>query len=399
MVFSIRKIVDYTILFLTIAISGFPFFSSTTLLIPIFLILFTVFLLRKKRFDKVFFIAIFLLVFITILQSFIFNFFSMQTSTGVFLRIVNGYLLVKILKENFANYYVNIFYVLSLISLFIFIPIILVPGLGNSLVQASSIFQILNITGYDGNSLIFYTLHNLTLNRNSGPFWEAGAFGGYLVLAFILNYFLTFKRNKIKGIVILLTILSTLSSTAYFSVFFFLFIFYFKKIKNFFLKIVAIALLGSLSLFVTFNLPFLSEKVINQAQQAAVINNPYTDTNNSARFFSMLRDYKDLKGHEFFGRGSNPVTRYSFDHENQIRTVGITDIIVRMGVPYFLFMMFILHRSLRSFTSFYYFKEKLYYNSLFATILLTLMSQVYFNFPIYWSFLFLSCAYKKEHLG
>lgn len=396
MAFSIRKIVDYTLLFLTIAISGFPFFSSTILLIPIFLILFTVFLLRKKRFDKVFLIAIFLLAFITILQTFIFNFFSIQTSTGVFLRIVNGYLLVKILKENFANYYVNIFYVLSLISLFIFIPIILVPGLGNSLVQASSIFQILNIAGYDGNSLIVYTLHNLTLNRNSGPFWEAGAFGGYLVLAFILNYFLTFKRNKTKGMVILLTILSTLSSTAYFSVFFFLFIFYFKKIKNFFLKIVAIILLGSVSLFATFNLPFLSEKVINQVQQAAVINNPYADTNNSARFFSMLRDYKDLKGHEFFGRGSNPVTRYSFDHENQIRTVGITDIIVRMGVPYFLFMMFILHRSLRSFTYFYYFKEKLYYNGLFATILLTLMSQVYFNFPIYWSFLFLSCAYKKK---
>ena len=399
MVFSNRKVVDYTLLFLTIAISGFPFFSSTILLIPIFLILFTVFIVRKKRFDTVFFLAIFLLVFITISQSFIFNFFSIQTSTGVLLRIVNGYLLVKILKENFANYYVNIFYVLSLISLFIFIPIILAPGLGNNLVQASSIFQILNISGYDGNSLIVYTLHNLTLNRNSGPFWEPGAFGGYLVIAFILNYFLTLKRYKIKGTIILLTILSTLSSTAYFSVFLFLFIFYLKKIKNFFLKILAIAFMISISLFATLNLSFLSEKVINQAQTAAVINNPYRDTTNTARFLSILRDYEDLKGHEFFGRGSNPVTRYSFDHENQIRTVGITDILVRMGIPYFLFMMFILHRSLRSFTTFHHFKEKLYYNGMFLTILLTLMSQVYFNFPIYWSFLFLSCAYKKEHLA
>ena len=390
-----RKTIDHLLLLMTIAVSGFPFFSSTVLFIPLFIVLFTVFLLRKRKFDTVFVLAIIFLVFITAMQTVVFNFFSIQTSAGVFLRLINGYLIIKILRDNFANYYVNILFGLSLISLIFYIPIILLPGFDLFLIKIASFMDVLNIADSDADSLIIYTLHHLTLSRNTGPFWEAGAFGGYLVIAYIFNRFSKSKKKKTKEFLMLVTILTTFSSTAYFVIFFFIFAFYFRYIKNFFIKISFISLLTVMGYFVTFELPFLGNKVSTQVKDASQVNNPYLDSTNSQRFLSILRDYEDFKGHEFFGRGSNPITRYSYDPDNQIRTVGLTDILVRMGLPYFLFMIFLLHRSMKYFTSFYNFNGAIYYNSFLISIILTLMSQVYFNHPVFWSLLFLSCVYRK----
>ena len=390
-----RKTIDHLLLLMTIAVSGFPFFSSAVLFIPLFIVLFTVFLLRKRKFDTVFVLAIIFLVFITAMQTVVFNFFSIQTSAGVFLRLINGYLIIKILRDNFANYYVNILFGLSLISLIFYIPIILLPGFDLFLIKIASFMDVLNIADSDADSLIIYTLHHLTLSRNTGPFWEAGAFGGYLVIAYIFNRFSKSKKKKTKEFLILVTILTTFSSTAYFVIFFFIFAFYFRYIKNFFIKISFISLLTVMGYFVTFELPFLGNKVSTQVKDASQVNNPYLDSTNSQRFLSILRDYEDFKGHEFFGRGSNPITRYSYDPDNQIRTVGLTDILVRMGLPYFLFMIFLLHRSMKYFTSFYNFNGAIYYNSFLISIILTLMSQVYFNHPVFWSLLFLSCVYRK----
>lgn len=390
-----RKTIDHLLLLMTIAVSGFPFFSSAVLFIPLFIVLFTVFLLRKRKFDTVFVLAIIFLVFITAMQTVVFNFFSIQTSAGVFLRLINGYLIIKILRDNFANYYVNILFGLSLISLIFYIPIILLPGFDLFLIKIASFMDVLNIADSDADSLIIYTLHHLTLSRNTGPFWEAGAFGGYLVIAYIFNRFSKSKKKKTKEFLLLVTILTTFSSTAYFVIFFFIFAFYFRYIKNFFIKISFISLLTVMGYFVTFELPFLGNKVSTQVKDASQVNNPYLDSTNSQRFLSILRDYEDFKGHEFFGRGSNPITRYSYDPDNQIRTVGLTDILVRMGLPYFLFMIFLLHRSMKYFTSFYNFNGAIYYNSFLISIILTLMSQVYFNHPVFWSLLFLSCVYRK----
>lgn len=396
MSFNLRKAIDHSLLLMTIAISGFPFFSSTALFIPVFIILFTVFLLRKRKFDTVFALAIIFLAFVTAMQTIVFNFFSIQTSAGVFLRLINGYLIVKILRDNFANYYVNILFGLSLISLIFYIPIILLPGFDIFLLKIASFLNVLNIADSESDSLVIYTLHHLTLSRNTGPFWEAGAFGGYLVIAYIFNKFSkNSKKKKTKELLLLVTILTTFSSTAYFVIFFFIFAFYFRYIKNFFIKISFISLLAVMGYFVTFELPFLGNKVSNQIKIASEVNNPYLDSTNSQRFLSILRDYEDFKGYEVFGRGSNPITRYSYDPDNQIRTVGLTDILVRMGLPYFIFMVFLLHRSVRYFISFYNFNGAIYYNSFLISILLILMSQVYFNHPLFWSLLFLSCAYRK----
>ena len=397
MIFTTRRIFDYSLLIITIAVSGTPYFSTDLLNVPLFIILFIVFLLRKKNIDILFLWVVMFFIIVTALQTYMFNFFSLQSVLGAFLRVVNGYLIIKILGTGFARYYVNTFTTISILSLIFFILILLVPDFSNFLKGFVPYFQIFNFADSEADSILIYTIHHYTLLRNPGPFWEAGAFGGYLVLAYALNSIMSHKNDKLKKYVLLVTILSTFSTTAYLALFTFILIKNYTKTKNLFLRMFFVLFLSIFGYFAVFNISFLGEKIVHQMTKAAETDDVYKDSTNSQRFLNILRDYEDLKGYEISGRGSNPFTRYSFDPENQIRTVGLTDLIVRLGVPYLLFIMFLLHRSLNYFVKFYIHGILVanYNKALFITIILILMSQVYFNFPLFWSLIFLSCVYKK----
>ena len=115
-----RNFIDYSLLLLTITVSGIPYFSTSTLFIPLFALLFSVFLLRKKRLDWNFVILLTFLVVITIVQTYVFSFYSIQTIIGVFLRVIIAYLIVKILEEKFIPYFINILYWMAIVSLIIY---------------------------------------------------------------------------------------------------------------------------------------------------------------------------------------------------------------------------------------------------------------------------------------
>lgn len=60
-------------------------------------------------------------------------------------------------------------------------------------------------------------VYNYFFERNAGPFWEPGAFQGFLVIAifFLLNYKEAFKHKSIIMIVLLITLLTTQSTIGY----------------------------------------------------------------------------------------------------------------------------------------------------------------------------------------
>lgn len=392
---SKRNFIDYFLLFFTIAVSGIPFFSTSILYLPLFIILLLVFLIRKNKIDTKFLVILFFVGIITGLQTYIFDFFSFQTSLGVFLRIINGYLIIKLLKKKFISYYINILYFLAIISLIIYFPTLIIPSLGYLLSSLSPILNFLNFADYEHSTIVIYNLHHLASLRNSGPFWEPGAFAGYLMPAYMFN-FLTYEKDKKQiSFILLLAILTTLSTTAYLALFVFLFFAYYEKFKNIFIKIFAviIILIGAYYSFISFD--FLGEKI--EYQLSFIDQDPYLENTNTQRFLNILRDVEDFKGHEIVGRGSNPITRYSYELEDQIRTVGLTDILVRMGTPFFILMMYMLYHSICSIVRYYNENVKLYCIGVFLSVLILLMSEVYFNFPLYWSLLFLQLIYKKPN--
>ncbi len=389
------KTSGYLLLLATIAVSGVPFFTTSFLYMPLFAILLFVFLLRNKTFDISFLVIILLLTTITAIQSYVFNFFSLQTSVGVFLRVLTAYLLIKILNDRFIPYFIQILYVMAIISLPFYLLVSFSPAVVEILKAVSDSLQFLNLSQQNLPTVIVYNLYRAHEIRNTGPFWEPGAFAGYLILAFMFNEFIASQKKKRVRIVLLVTILTTFSTTGYLALTVFLVFYLFVKVKSPLTKLLIIILIPASSYFAYSNLDFLGKKIEAQIERATSGADPYKKDLNTQRFLNVLRDVIDFKGHETVGRGSNPKTRYSYNPDQQIRTVGLTDILVRMGLPFVLLMLAFLYYSLSQFLRVNNHYSIVTTLGLFSAILVTLMSEVYFNFPLYWCLLFLHFAYEE----
>ncbi len=390
------KISDYLLLLATIAVSGIPFFTTSILYMPLFAILLFVFLLRKESFDISFLLVILSLVTITAIQSYVFNFFSLQTSVGVFLRVLTAYLLVKILKDRFIPYFIQTLYVIAIISLPLYLLVSFSPAVVDALKTVSNSIQFFNISQQNLPTIIVYNLYRVHEIRNTGPFWEPGAFAGFLVLALMFNEFVQNQKRKKIRIVLFITILTTFSTTGYLALSGFLAFYFFAKVKSPLTKMIVILLIPASGYLAYSNLDFLGKKIEAQIERATSGADPYRTDLNTQRFLNVLRDVIDFKGHETVGRGSNPKTRYSYNPDQQIRTVGLTDILVRMGLPFALLMLVLLYYSIN-----YFLRVNMQYSvittlGVFFAILVTLTSEVYFNFPFYWCLLFLHFAYKES---
>lgn len=388
-----RRFVDYSILLLFIATSGFPYFSSPFFYILEFSILLYLFIFRRKKIELAAIVFFTILLIIFIAQTLIFNFFAPITVFGFFVRVLNAYLIIKILDIRFTEMYSKTLYYLSLISMIVYIPTALSPSMWPLFRSLIPLFNWINPLDTH-ESIMVYTLMHLESFRNSGPFWEPGAFAGYLTIAFIFSYISNPSLKSKQNIVLLLTILSTQSSTAFVALFIFLFFVNYVYIKNIFLKLLIILIIILSGYWAFFNLDFLGKKITSQlemAQRSSIETNE-----NTQRFLNVLRDIKDLEGHELVGRGVNPETRYSFGPKDQIRTVGISDIIVKFGIPFAILMLYMLIKSFDYYIRFHQHTQNRLLNAgVILTILVTLMSEVYFNFPMYWSLLFLIFAYKS----
>lgn len=386
-----RNLVDYSLLTLFVASSGFPYFSSPNVYIFEFFMLLSVFILRRKSFDPKVILFFTFLILIFAIQSMIFNFFAPLTVFGFFIRVLNAYLIVKILGINFTLMYSKLLYYLSLISFTIYIPSVVLPSIWPFLRSLVPLFQWIDPTETHEN-IIIYTTQHLESFRNSGPFWEPGAFAGYLIIALIFSYIKNPSFKSKQNIVLLISILTTQSTTAFFALFVFLFFILYVYIKNIIFKIIVAAIILASGYFAFYNLDFLGKKVTEQLTlaQAADIKKD----ENTQRFLNVVRDIQDYENNELFGRGINSETRYSFGPKDQIRTVGLTDVLVKFGTPFFILMLIMLYTSIKSFVTATNKQNNLTNIGIFLSILVTLASEVYFNYPMYWSLLFLTTVYK-----
>ncbi len=394
-----NKIVDNFLIFFIISSSGMPSIISLNTYIFLFLFSLYIFIIKKKQFDKVFVLSMFFLIFLFTIQTYIFSFVSIVTIVGLFIRIFIAYFILKIVGLNFIQIYIKQIYFIAIISFLFYIILNLsqAQGITSFLINHFTLYEF--HYGYLDSSIKYnimgiYTYIPELIYRNSGPFWEPGAFSGYLLIAFIFNFYLFDKYQKRRATILVLAILSTLSTTGFIALFTFLFFTYYKIVKNILLKIMALVIIISSGYYGFVNFDFLGAKIESQLSDIQGADVYGTDTN-SQRFLNILRDIQDIKGHELFGRGVNPYTRYSHDPENQIRTVGLTDIMVKFGIPFFLFMIYLLYRSICSYLKFQ--NQQGYFQciGILITILIILMSEVYFNFPMFWSLLFLQIVYKK----
>lgn len=398
---TINKVafIDYILIILIVFISGNITFTNDLFLIFTLILSMIVFNYRKKSFDKNLLVFLLILFIILLLQSLKFQFFPIITYIGVYIRILIAYFILKSIGNSFVEKYINIMFTLSIISLFFYSLILFFPILGDFLINNFTTGSVINIDSLSRYSVLgLYTIIPKMLHANAGPFWEMGAFGGYLILAILFNLFTSSSLMNKKNIIILITILTTQSTTAYLSLFLLIFIISFKNIKNLILKIF---ISGSMILsfyFAYTNLDFLEEKITYQIHKATLVKNYSLENADSQRFINIIKDWRDFQNHELLGRGPNSETRYtSLYKEKEIRTVGSTDMIVRYGLPFFIFILYLMYTSMSSISK--HFNKYKYPISFVFLILLLLMSETYFLHPLFWILTMFQFIYTKSSIN
>lgn len=374
-------------MFLLLSVSGFPIINQYRDIGLASVALFsTILLLLKLKSlspytNKSFLIVLVSLLSIFILQSIIFNYFSLNTFIGLFVRILIAYNVFKLLSDRFLNTFIKVLFAICLIGFFIYV-------IGNIFPNFFSLgIQVVELGRSKQTSFIFYNFIHGSIARFSGPFWEPGAFAGYLIIALYFNLF--YNQEKIStriNIVFIISIILTLSTMGYISLIVLLGIYYLRNVTTgkMVLLLPIFLIFASIAIF---QFEFIGSKLISQWGSFSDYSSGYVQTYNSQRFISAYVDFLDFVKHPFLGTGISNFTRYEMlSHESTIRTNGIFDLLLKFGGVGFIILMrqYLLH-----------FKSNLYHEDLknlrYITLFLLLMinfSELFFYLPFFFCFLF-----------
>jgi hypothetical protein len=292
---------------------------------------------------------------------------------------------IAILGTNFLYIYIRIMKVIALVSTVLFIPLLIDPGFIETLVAVSP-FHMQKITempgGWEMQSHNIFLMHfppdffygNI---RNSGPFWEPGAFGGFLVLALMFTTMLHNTLLRKENIIFLVAIVSTFSTTTYLAAIFFVTAFLFVKTERQRLKWGLLALLLAAGAVFYVKVDFLGAKIKKEFKETKYKAFVRGGDTRMASAYLDLKEILDNPVHVLFGRGSHPDTRIKGPDKDVLRTNGITDLLSRFGLLFFLFAMFSLFRSFRLIARLGQCKRNMAFVGL-VTLLLLAFSEIYF---------------------
>lgn len=401
-----REALDYLLIYLLISLSGNQAFQIPALLATFALSL-VLFLYRRKSADIIFMSLISFVVLILILQAMKFNYFPWMTIAGGIIKILVAFFIIKSVGSTFIEKYINIMVLLSLISIVFYLMISFVPGLHEQLIPYA-IYTSGGEANGGGTERYFLGIGTIIGEewsdreyfRNHGPFWEAGAFAGYLMIAMIFNVMKTGRVFNIAGIILAITVVTTVSTTAVLALFLLIAFQLLASKKNQLLKWMAVPLVIAIAITSFSNFEFLGEKIDEQLEQSQESSNVGSDK--STRFLDVIRDWEDLEGHELIGRGLHSETRFGKESKESrliLRTNGITDHLVRFGAIFLIITFALLYRSQLALLKHYKQVNKIF--ALFSTmiIIMLLQSEVYFNYPFFWGLMILYVAYmghKRE---
>jgi hypothetical protein len=288
-----------------------------------------------------------------------------------FSKIIIGGGIVLFLRERFKYAFLNVMYYISIICL-LFWCVQLYTGPDMGLLPAGHEYQ---------TAILFHTRLREPI-RNCGFFWEPGAYGGYLIILFLLFYndlANLFKCHRKKCIILCIALLSTMSTTAYI-VFGLTIIWYFTfKMKNN-LKYILLPLSIVIAMWAYYSFNFLSNKIDRQTVQSLSMDGEYS----SNRLGSLLFDLHYIKKHPLVGNGLHEKTRYA-DHMEVYKMIssgelantgnGFSESIVKFGFVFwviFIYFLFAGNKSVRK-------SDLISFLVLFCVLL---NGEMFFNYPL-----------------
>lgn len=145
--------------------------------------------------------------FILLVHAFVYWGAGVRSSLGFTMMLMCAFLAVNV-TPNFIEKYFSVMVVIAAISLCFFVP----HQLG--LIGPSNFAWVPGSSLPSGNVHAWlYNFHFLHVTRNSGPFWEPGAFAGYIILALLLSTFTERKVSNAALLVLTIALITTFSTT------------------------------------------------------------------------------------------------------------------------------------------------------------------------------------------
>lgn len=384
------------LVFSLIAVSGMEFFyRSQEYILIFFIISFLAFIYYKKHINNNFLIIVGVFLIVEIFQYSVHGGFNLRTFSGTYIRLFYAYIVLILVGSEFFRYYVNVLYYLSLVGLF-FYTLSFFPGaegIYNTLGQLiQNPFAIEDGFYQSNQNIIIYNFHEVlfTDRRNSGAFWEPGAYAVFLMIALLFNQIYERSIWSRKNVIFIICLLTTLSTSGFIAFFIFIFYINFRALnKNFLYSIVFLLfMLGSFYLYQ--DIPFLADKIEKNINLA--------DETTTSRFGSAKADFESFKKSPLIGFGRAGVkTYYERDFDiSQHRNNGIFHLLSVYGLPLTLIYFSLI------FLSFYKIQKTYGFSGIFALcafviILVHGFSHGLFLKPFFYAFLFLPFTLKETN--
>lgn len=372
-----KKTKDYLLILVILAISRFPILGSMDIY---FIFISSIILLLEFRVgfknllnSNKFLTWIGLLILVFSIHKYNLGEISVPASINYLLRILIAFYFARAIGVNFKYKYYNVIFILSFISLI---------GYSLNLIGLNFGFEI-------GRhySLIFYDslIDSGGFIRNNGPFWEPGAFAGYIAILFLLfieNPEHIFK-NKKKSLIIFIALITTFSTMGYLVVALLIFLLYTKKTKK--IKLILLLPFFIIGSFYIMSLDFIGKKINEQYVEAIE-----SDENKIlfSRFGSIVIDYYYFQKNPLTGNGLPMKTRYAdhidFFEEEDLGGFGngFSNFLASFGV------IFVLIFYLKSANNLYKLKTSKIYYAIILTLIL--FGEQFINHPFIWTLLFIN---------
>jgi hypothetical protein len=387
--------INYLIVYIVYAMGGIYFFYlKPPPKIFFFVLLFSVALYRRIRLnDYKILILILVVIFIFFAQKSISGYGTLSNLLGWVIPILNAYLVIKILKNTFFNYFVNVVYVFAIIGLFFWIMQNVFPAFNEGIpdlvkklgTDPSDYKESLILFAYEPNK----AFGNLLI-RNNGGFWEPGAYVTTLVPALFFSYLINgFKSNKTK--IILLAIITTFSTAGYCALFLILAYSIILSKLNLATKNLLFSLFIFLSAFSYYSFDFLNKKISVELKTA---NEANLSTATAGRFLGFRKALYSVSQNPFIGKDfvTKKLPAEEIDYwAPDFVGYGWMDLMAKIGLLFFAWYLVINYKFYKWFVKIN--SRKKYYGILallpFLAQYILLFGQALYAVPLYLIFIVL----------
>ena len=388
-----RNFIDFLITFLIILIADNPIVVENRFFnLGVFFFLLLVFIYRKLKLDSQLIYVVFCVTLIIVIQGFQWDISYFTMMTFIVLVVLTPYLAIKIVGINYLRITSKIVYYVSIISLFLYLGQVFIPGVTDFLYAIES-----NFAKYSSlperPSIFIYSIAMNTVDegnissflRNPGAFHEPGAFAVFIVLAIVINIMLDDKPFSKKNIILLIALITTFSTAGFLGIFLVYLVYFFYIIR----KDVRVLFVSSIVfiplILYVMQLPFMANKIKDQVMEQS---GQSLSTGTSGRILGARKAIVVLGRYPFAGRGLTQASRVTDMTSDEAAGYGYMNFYSQIGIVFSIFYTIYFLKAMKR-ISFQYSKDIRLWLLLLVSLAINLFSQKFMGDSFFIMFLFI----------